>query len=446
MGIYKKIMTSVSLLVAVILITVCFGQIYYVNNQAKDNVEQKASTTAENISAAVGVFVWEMDTDAINSTLKRFLSDPDISYIDVFDSNNKAMNNKKSKKFDFKVIKISKDILNEGQKVGKVTLGYNLNRIKNEIYEISLIISGVVIGFLALVIIVIHFLLKKIIRPLTKTSEKLSSTVNELNNSADTLYNSGGELFNTVNSQASSLQQSSASLEELTGILDKNYDSTCESNEHATEVLEFSKRGNNAMEELVSSMQDILKSNDNIQELVTILSKISEKTKIIDEIVFQTKLLSFNASVEAERAGEHGRGFAVVAQEIGTLAQTSGNAATEIADIIRDSISSAENITSENKKKVESGNYLVDESRKIFQEIYKKSETVTSFSKKAIAASKEQSIGLQEINGAVSMLDSSTQITTEIAGSTSDSSKKIKEEAEGLAIVAEELTKFVVGS
>jgi methyl-accepting chemotaxis protein len=82
------------------------------------------------------------------------------------------------------------------------------------------------------------------------------------------------------------------------------------------------------MERLVSTVQevghgnekvrqDIIQNYDEIAGISKVIATIEERTKVINDIVFQTKLLSFNASVEAARAGEHGKGFAVVAEEVG---------------------------------------------------------------------------------------------------------------------------------
>src|SRR5690606_36951178 len=117
----------------------------------------------------------------------------------------------------------------------------------------------------------------------------------------------------------------------------------------ANEVKQVSETANESMTKLEMSIKEILHSNEKIEQLVKVIGNIGEKTKVMDEIVFQTKLLSFNASVEAERAGEHGRGFAVVAQEVGNLAQMSGKSAQEIAEIVKSSIQEAEAITTENK-------------------------------------------------------------------------------------------------
>lgn len=81
-----------------------------------------------------------------------------------------------------------------------------------------------------------------------------------------------------------------------------------------------------------------------IKEILEVIPLIKKKANIIDEIVFKTQLLSFNASIEAERAGENGRGFSVVAQEIGNLAQTSGSAAADISELIKSSLKKSQQL------------------------------------------------------------------------------------------------------
>ena len=89
-----------------------------------------------------------------------------------------------------------------------------------------------------------------------------------------------------------------------------------------------------SIDEINQSQKDTIETLDttasDVKNMMTLIETINQKTSVINDIVFQTKLLSFNASVEAARAGEHGKGFAVVAEEVGNLAQMSGNAAQEI--------------------------------------------------------------------------------------------------------------------
>ena len=119
------------------------------------------------------------------------------------------------------------------------------------------------------------------------------------------------------------------------------------------------------MERMISSIEGISESNgeimkevsNNNSELQTIselIKDIEEKTKVINDIVFQTKLLSFNASVEAARAGEHGKGFAVVAEEIGNLANMSGEAALQISQIIETSVQNVQTMIKKTTTKMES--------------------------------------------------------------------------------------------
>ena len=111
----------------------------------------------------------------------------------------------------------------------------------------------------------------------------------------------------------------------------------------------MTNEGKNIVSAMVSSSQSIKdgsevfkeQMNESLSELsktLLVIQEIANKTKLINEIVFQTKLLSFNASVEAARAGEHGKGFAVVAEEIGKLAKVSGSSSEEIAKIVERSI------------------------------------------------------------------------------------------------------------
>ncbi|MDO9184284.1 MAG: methyl-accepting chemotaxis protein [Bacteriovorax sp.] len=125
-------------------------------------------------------------------------------------------------------------------------------------------------------------------------------------------------------------------------------------------VLNLEKMGDAADENSKSTIQQLYNNAfDDIKlSEIYIISKnfnpahIDEKTKVIDDIVFQTKLLSFNASVEAARAGEQGKGFAVVAEEVGKLAQSSGEAAKEINLLLKEGVERINNIVSESNNKI----------------------------------------------------------------------------------------------
>lgn len=204
------------------------------------------------------------------------------------------------------------------------------------------------------------------------------------------------------------LENISAALVEITGMVEANVRSAENVNSVAGEVHGVSESTRHVMEELTSAMQNILESNERIEKLVKIIEQIAEKTEVIDDIVFKTQLLSFNASVEAERAGEHGRGFAVVAQEVGNLAQMSGVAATEIAAIVKNSIREADQVAAENKSRVEKGGDLVAQTRDKTSGVLNRITEILHATDQIVAASKEQSQGISEISKSINMLSQSS--------------------------------------
>ncbi len=233
------------------------------------------------------------------------------------------------------------------------------------------------------------------------------------------------------NRQASAVEQTSASTEEISGMVKQNVGSAAESRDLSEEV-------GNKMGELNQAMQKIAESNQQITELVKIIDEIGNKTEIIDEIVFQTKLLSFNASVEAERAGEHGRGFAVVAQEVGNLAQMSGKAATDISDIVKASVKEAEAIAKENSLRVDLGINIVADTRK-------QSAIVAKGASLIFESSNEQARGIQEISNAVESINKATQHAASLADQAKGSSQELNQQAEELNRLVRDLNGFLQG-
>jgi methyl-accepting chemotaxis protein len=205
-----------------------------------------------------------------------------------------------------------------------------------------------------------------------------------------------------------------------------------------------------------SIMAQINESNQKMGEIVRVIQEIGNKTKVINEIVFQTKLLSFNASVEAARAGEHGKGFAVVAEEVGNLAQMSGNAAKEISDMLDGSISKVDFIVNETKSKVEhlvaqgkgkveSGVRVARQCSDVLNEIVHNVSKVSTLSQEISQASKEQAQGVTEINKAMGQLDTVNQQNTTTSQEASTSAQQLSSEAVILKGIVEDLVYVVQG-
>ena len=183
-------------------------------------------------------------------------------------------------------------------------------------------------------IIISYVIVSKISNKVVRITDDLNESASELLKSSDELSNISAEMATSTQEQAAAIQETSASIEEITGMMAHSNSYIQYSGKLADEVKGLSSSSAEKMTQLVKAMENILDNNQKLKGLLEIIGEIKNKTELINEIVFQTKLLSFNASVEAERAGEHGKGFSVVAKEIGALAKLSGESADQISKII----------------------------------------------------------------------------------------------------------------
>ncbi len=305
-------------------------------------------------------------------------------------------------------------------------------------------------------------------------SNQLAEAINELNTSTPELTQSAGsmsslsiELSSCATEQAAAVQETAASLEEISAMISRNTENANNAKNSSTSSLNSVKQGQHAVSNMLKAMEEInqnneafnqfmSKNNAEMSEMVQVISNISEKTKIINDIVFQTKLLSFNASVEAARAGEQGKGFAVVAEEVGNLAQMSGNAANEIKGLLDESIVKVSKIVTttktqvdrliiEGKEKVESGITKARECDVALNEINKAVASVEVLVTEVSVASAEQSQGIQEVNRAMGQIDEVTNQNSIASQSVAANATQVMGLSTSISATADKLLLLLIG-
>lgn len=251
----------------------------------------------------------------------------------------------------------------------------------------------------------------------------------ELIETSTALSHASKEMNLSSISQSSSIEETAASVEQIAAMTKNNLDRAHLSSESSKSVSKLAEQSSESMVNLIKSIEKIEESNKQVQNISQLISGISDKTDMIDEIVLQTKLLSFNASVEAERAGEYGRGFSVVASEVGKLAQVSGKSAVEISAIVTKAVKESDSIATENSKRVSTSSQLVKEYSKTLTEIRESAKSLSEKAEEVLNASNEQSTGLNQINDALQQLDEVNQKNKAAADDTASTSTVIQQKA-----------------
>ncbi len=305
-------------------------------------------------------------------------------------------------------------------------------------------------------------------KPLLHMAELLQNTSKGVATGSSVTLNTSTQLSNATNEQAASLQETVASVDEISSMIKRNTEFAEESKRSGQESENEIQNGKRTIDEMLAAIENISSSNTDamkkmensnlqIQEILNIIKEIENKTKVINDIVFQTKLLSFNASVEAARSGESGKGFAVVAEEIGSLAAMSGGASDEIRGLIDESIKTVEAIVSQttgmvneviesSSSTVEAGRLKASECKEVLDKIVYNVQNVNGKITEIASACNEQSVGVNEITKAIRLIDEVTMQNNNAAQEASMSAENLKGQADDLDNVVRSVIQLVGGS
>jgi methyl-accepting chemotaxis protein len=233
-----------------------------------------------------------------------------------------------------------------------------------------------------------------------------------LDESSNILLANVDKLNQSSNEAATSLEETAAALEEITSNIRNNTENIAQMSNFSNNVTDSAKDGEQLANETTVAME----------EINTQVTAINEAISVIDQIAFQTNILSLNAAVEAATAGEAGKGFAVVAAEVRNLASRSAEAAKEIKTLVENATTKA------NYGKQIAGNMIVGY-KKLNENIAKTINLISDIEN----ASKEQLLGIEQINDAVTQLDQQTQQNAMVASQTHD-----------VAVLTDQIAKLVV--
>ena len=259
----------------------------------------------------------------------------------------------------------------------------------------------------------------ELLAALRDMNQGLGTIVTQIRAGADSIAVGAGQvasgnqqLSSRTEEHASSLEETASTLEEFTTTVRQNAEHAKQACALAGTASATAERGGEVVSKVVATMQEVSTSS----------KKISDIIGVIDGISFQTNILALNAAVEAARAGEQGRGFAVVASEVRSLAQRSAASAKEIRGLIESSVS-----------RVEAGARLVEQAGKTMDELVASVRKVAQIMNEIASASDEQSSGIEQINRAITQMDTVVQMNASLVEEATAAATSMASQATGLA-------------
>lgn len=240
---------------------------------------------------------------------------------------------------------------------------------------------------------------------------RVNTTLLEVRNTVQLVSTGATQVASASDSLSQGSTESAASIEQITATMGDMGNKTSQNAQNAIAANELAKQANSAaasgqnmMQKMIASMEQITKNAEATQKVI----------KVIDDISFQTNLLALNAAVEAARAGQHGKGFAVVAEEVRNLAARSTKAASETSQMIEN-----------NNRQIRSGAEIAAQTAHTLNEIVEQSTKTASLIGEIAAASNEQAHGLSQVTQGMHQIDAVTQTTTASAEETASVSSEM---------------------
>lgn len=384
--------------------------------RAKEQIREEVTTLVKFLQLASAQYLVNWDVTALEGFAEQAKSNPHIRQIVFFSLDDRPLTKLPPPEYASQFVHMEERVLNSnGEPVGSMKIIYTEDAVRSIVSQsLGFTISGYAL-LLCLVILSISWVSRRVTGPFSKVGQLLLelSSISEVN--SQRLNDSASDLSSTANQQSSAVQETVSSITQMRSMMEQTIANIKNANELGNQISNKSVSGTETMSEMGRAMSDIRSTTGDLDHMVEIIHGMSEKTKVIHEIVFKTQLLAFNASIEAARAGQHGKGFAVVADEVRDLSNMAGAAANDIETMIRESRKNVEKVVNIVTDRIEEGEKISRKALRSFEEIADDIKKISSSVHEVFEATQDQATGISQTVGAMDQLNDAARNNSEAA-------------------------------
>ena len=293
-------------------------------------------------------------------------------------------------------------------------------------FDVLLTTLIILVGIcIAIATLLSYVITRSITGPMNSIATRIGEGAGQVAAASNQLSASAQHLSQGSTEQAAAIEETSSTLQESASMMSQSTSNTQQAAQLSEQAKLSADNGSAQMQEMMESIREIKDSSDKIAKII----------KVIDDIAFQTNILALNAAIEAARAGEAGMGFAVVAEEVRNLAQRSAQAAKDTTAIIES------NIELSNK-----GVSVAVKVHEALEEITVQTKKVSELMDEIAAASQEQAQGVEQVNKAMTQVETVTQQNAANAEESASAAEELSAQAESMKKIVSELSELVNGT
>jgi methyl-accepting chemotaxis protein len=391
-------------------------QYAYEQSRAKEQIREEVVTLVKFLQLASAQYLVNWDVTALDGFAEQAKSNPHIRQIVFYSLDDRPLTRLPSASLANQYIHLSEKVLNaKGEPVGSMNIVYTEDAVRSLVSQsLGFAISGYIL-LLCLVILSISWVSSRVTGPFSKVGQLLLELASISEANSQRLNESATDLSSTANQQSTAVQETVSSITEMRSMMEQTIVNIKNANELGNQISRKSVSGTETMSEMGRAMSDIRGTTGDLDHMVEIIHGMSEKTKVIHEIVFKTQLLAFNASIEAARAGQHGKGFAVVADEVRDLSNMAGATANDIETMIRESRKNVEKVVNIVSDRMEEGETISRQALRSFEEIAEDIKKLSSSVHEVFEATRDQSTGIAQTVGAMDQLNDAARNNSDAA-------------------------------